>query len=117
MKNWGLIIYSMGIVNIVEGSIPIVMNDIVRGIAAAAIGGACGGAVTMVYGADATVPFGGVLMIPTMSHPMAGIMALLVNIVVTATVYAVIKKDIPRDVMVTHVNEEEDIDLDDIKVS
>lgn len=82
----------MGIVNIVEGSIPIVMNDIVRGIAAAAIGGACGGAVTMVYGADATVPFGGVLMIPTMSHPMAGIMALLVNIVVTATVYAVIKK-------------------------
>ncbi|MBX4334904.1 hypothetical protein K4G90_24740, partial [Mycobacterium tuberculosis] len=35
----------MGIVNIVEGSIPIVMNDIVRGIAAAAIGGACGGAV------------------------------------------------------------------------
>lgn len=90
----------MGIVNIVEGSIPIVMNDIVRGIAAAAIGGACGGAVTMVYGADATVPFGGVLMIPTMSHPMAGIMALLVNIVVTATVYAVIKKDIPRDVIV-----------------
>lgn len=100
----------MGIVNIVEGSIPIVMNDIVRGIAAAAIGGACGGAVTMVYGADATVPFGGVLMIPTMSHPMAGIMALLVNIVVTATVYAVIKKDIPRDVLVTHDHEEEDID-------
>ncbi len=107
----------MGIVNIVEGSIPIVMNDIVRGIAAAAIGGACGGAVTMVYGADATVPFGGVLMIPTMSHPMAGIMALLVNIVVTATVYAVIKKDIPRDVLVTHDHEEEDIDLNDIKVS
>ncbi len=107
----------MGIVNIVEGSIPIVMNDIVRGIAAAAIGGACGGAVTMVYGADATVPFGGVLMIPTMSHPMAGIMALLVNIVVTATVYAVIKKDIPRDVIVDNDYEEEDIDLDDIKVS
>ncbi len=63
------------------------------------------------------VYFSGVLMIPTMSQPMAGIMALLVNIVVTATVYAVIKKDIPRDVMVTQVNEEEDIDLDDIKVS
>ncbi|GKL53657.1 hypothetical protein NUKP61_21290 [Klebsiella variicola] len=63
------------------------------------------------------VYFSGVLMIPTMSQPMAGIMALLVNIVVTATVYAVIKKDIPHDVMVTHVNEEEDIDLDDIKVS
>lgn len=107
----------MGIVNIVEGSIPVVMNDIVRGISAAAIGGACGGAVTMIYGADATVPFGGVLMIPTMSHPLAGMMALLVNIVVTGTVYAVIKKDVPRDVVLNNDNEEEDIDLDDIKIS
>jgi PTS system fructose-specific IIC component len=107
----------MGVVNIVEGSIPIVMNDIVRGIAAAAIGGACGGAITMVYGADATVPFGGILMIPTMSNPMAGIMALLVNIVVTATVYAVIKKDVPRDVVINNDHEEEEINLDDIKIS
>lgn len=106
----------MGVVNIVEGSIPIVMNDIVRGIAAA-IGGACGGAVTMVYGADATVPFGGVLMIPTMSHPMAGVMALLVNILVTGTIYAAIKKDVPREVIANNDCEEEDIDLDDIKIS
>jgi len=107
----------MGVVNIVEGAIPIVMNDIVRGIAAAAIGGACGGAITMVYGADATVPFGGVLMIPTMSHPMAGIMALLVNILVTATVYAAIKKEVPRDAISHAEHEEEDINLDDIKIS
>ncbi|WP_297202487.1 PTS fructose transporter subunit IIC [uncultured Pluralibacter sp.] len=107
----------MGVVNIVEGSIPIVMNDIFRGITAAAIGGACGGAITMVYGADATVPFGGILMIPTMSHPMAGIMALLVNILVTATVYAVIKKDVPRDAIIENDHEEEDINLDDIKIS
>ncbi|BBV67167.1 hypothetical protein STW0522KLE44_35550 [Klebsiella sp. STW0522-44] len=107
----------MGVVNIVEGSIPIVMNDIIRGIAAAAIGGACGGAVTMVYGADATVPFGGVLMIPTMSHPMAGVMALLVNILVTGTIYAAIKKDVPREVIENNDCEEEDIDLDDIKIS
>lgn len=107
----------MGVVNIVEGAIPIVMNDIVRGIAAAAIGGACGGAITMVYGADATVPFGGVLMLPTMSNPMAGIMALIVNILVTATVYAVIKKDVPRDVVINNDQEEEDINFDDIKIS
>ena len=107
----------MGVVNIVEGSIPIVMNDIIRGIAAAAIGGACGGAVTMVYGADATVPFGGVLMIPTMSHPMAGVMALVVNILVTGVVYAIIKKDVPRDVVINNDDEEEDISLDDIKIS
>ena len=107
----------MGVVNIVEGSIPIVMNDIIRGIAAAAIGGACGGAITMVYGADATVPFGGVLMIPTMSQPMAGVMALLVNILVTGVVYAIIKKNVPRDVITDDSSEEEDIDMDDIKIS
>ncbi|MFM2476414.1 PTS fructose transporter subunit IIC [Celerinatantimonas sp. MCCC 1A17872] len=107
----------MGIVNIVEGSIPIVMNDIIRGIVAAAIGGACGGAVTMIYGADATVPFGGLLMLPTMSHPMAGVMALLVNILVTGIIYALIKKEVHRDVIIDTDEQEEEIKLDDIKVS
>ncbi len=107
----------MGVVNIVEGSIPIVMNDIVRGIIAAVIGGACGGAVTMVYGADATVPFGGFLMLPTMSHPLYGLMAILVNIFVTGVVYAIIKKDVPREVIKeTGVEDEDDISLDDIKI-
>lgn len=108
----------MGVVNIVEGAIPIVMNDIVRGIAAAAIGGACGGAVTMVYGADATVPFGGFLMLPTMSNPMAGLMALVVNILVTATVYAIVKKNVAEEEYNEAVDmEEDDINLDDIKIN
>ena len=107
----------MGAVNIVEGAIPIVMNDVVRGIAAAAIGGACGGAVTMVYGADASVPFGGFLMLPTMSNPMAGFMALVVNILVTGTVYALIKKNAVEEVVVDDAEDEEDIDLGDIKIS
>lgn len=106
----------MGVVNIVEGAIPIVMNDIVRGIAAAAIGGACGGAITMVYGAGATVPFGGFLMLPTMANPMGGFMALVVNILVTGTVYAIIKKDVPVDAVVEE-KEEEDIDLADLEIS
>lgn len=71
----------------------------------------------MVYGADATVPFGGVLMLPTMSNSMSGIMALIVNIVVTATIYAVFKKDVPRDVVISNDQEEEDINFDDIKIN
>lgn len=106
----------MGAVNIVEGAIPVVMNDIARAITAAAIGGACGGAVTMVLGADSAVPFGGIFMLPTMSNPMTGVMALLVNILVTGTIFAIIKKDVPRDVIVDN-DIEEDIDLDDIKIS
>ncbi|WP_159723045.1 PTS fructose transporter subunit IIC [Enterococcus sp. CSURQ0835] len=107
----------MGVINIVEGVIPLVMNDIVRSIVATAIGGAAGGAVSMVLGADATVPFGGVLMLPTMSRPWAGVAALVVNILVTAIVLAVIKKDVPEhEMQVENEAEEEDIDLGDIQI-
>lgn len=105
----------MGVVNIVEGSIPIVMNDLVRGIVAAAIGGMCGGATTLVLGADATVPFGGFLMLPTMSQPLAGLASLLVNIFVTGLVYAIIKKDVK--VEKANDNVEEDISLDDLEIN
>lgn len=107
----------MGVINIVEGVIPLVMNDIVRSVVATAIGGAAGGAVSLVLGADATVPFGGVLLIPTMSRPMAGVLALLVNIVVTALALALIKKNVPQDEMdVVNEAEEEEISLDDIQI-
>lgn len=107
----------MGVINIVEGVIPIVMNDIVRGLIATAVGGAAGGAVSMVLGADATVPFGGVLMLPTMSRPWAGAVALLVNILVTGTILALIKKNVTEEEMNVQIEkEEEDIDLDDIQI-
>lgn len=109
----------MGFVNIVEGSIPIVMNDLVRGVVAAGIGGMFGGATTLVLGADATVPFGGVIMLPTMSHPMAGIIAILVNVVVTGLIYALIKKEVPYESenISNSIDDEEDINLDDIEIS
>lgn len=61
----------MGVVNIVEGVIPIIMNDLVRGIAASACGGAAGGAVlmTLTQGAGATVPFGASNLVHQRSPP------------------------------------------------
>lgn len=103
----------MGVVNIVEGVIPIVMNDLVHGIIAAAAGGIVEGAVllTLTGGAGATVPFGGVLMIPTMGeYWYAGVIAILVNVLVTGIVYALIKPSI-QEAPVAEV-EEEDLDLD-----
>ncbi|SFM14879.1 PTS fructose transporter subunit IIC [Salibacterium qingdaonense] len=111
----------MGFVNIVEGVIPIVMNDIIRAIIATAIGGAAGGAVSMSLGADATVPFGGVLMLPTMSNPWAGVAGLLVNVIVTAFVLALIKKHKTKEQILESEDkgeeDEDDIELDDIKVT
>ncbi|MCF1627702.1 MAG: PTS fructose transporter subunit IIC [Tetragenococcus koreensis] len=108
----------MGIVNVVEGVIPLAMNDIIRSVVASAVGGAVGGAVSMTLGADSSVPFGGVLMLPTMSRPMAGVLALLANIVVTALVLVVIKKKLsPEDLEAQKEVEEEDIDLNDIQIT
>lgn len=112
----------MGVVNIVEGTIPIVMNDLVRGIVAAGLGGCVEGAILMslAHGEGATVPFGGFLMLPTMgANWWVGLLAIAANVVVTGVVYAIIKKDIPTDqldAVSTSSAEEEELDLDDIKV-
>ncbi|MEX2783831.1 PTS fructose transporter subunit IIC [Streptococcus sp. H49] len=107
----------MGVLNIVEGVIPIVMNDLVRGIIAAAIGGAAGGAVSMVLGADSTVPFGGFLMLPTMTRPVAGLLAIIVNVIVTGVVYAVIAKNRADDEFGASAEVvEEEISLEDIEI-
>lgn len=88
----------MGVVNIVEGTIPIVMNDLVRGIVAAGLGGCVEGAILMslANGEGATVPFGGFLMLPTMgSNWWVGLLAIAANVVVTGVVYALIKRTSP----------------------
>lgn len=106
----------MGVLNIVEGVIPIVMNDLVRGIIAAAIGGAAG-ATSMVLGADSTVPFGGFLMLPTMTRPWTGLLAIIVNVVVTGVVYALIAKNkTAEDFASENDIDEEEINLADIEI-
>ncbi|MGN1397782.1 MAG: PTS fructose transporter subunit IIC [Streptococcus gallolyticus] len=103
----------MGVLNIVEGVIPIVMNDLVRGIIAAAIGGA----TSMVLGADSTVPFGGFLMLPTMTRPWTGLLAIIVNVVVTGVVYALIAKNkTAEDFASENDIDEEEINLADIEI-
>ncbi len=53
-------------------------------------------------------------MLPTMTCPVAGICALLANIVVTGLVYAILKKPIKHTEPVMTV--EEEIDLSDIEI-
>ena len=105
----------MGALNIVEGVIPLVMNNIVHSLIAAAIGGACGGAVTMILGADSAVPFGGFLMLPTMTRPWTGLAAIAVNVLVTGLVYAIIAKPCTEEALEEDI-EEEELDLDLVQV-
>lgn len=104
----------MGVLNIVEGVIPIVMGDFLRAIIASAIGGACGGAVTMILGADSKVPFGGFLMLPTMTRPWTGLVSIIVNVLVTGLVYAIIAKNKEENAEEEEV--EEELNLDDIEI-
>jgi len=107
----------MGFVNIVEGVIPIVMNDILRCVIATAIGGAAGATVSMLLGADATIPFGGILMLPTMSRPWVGVLAILVNVFVTATALTILKRNILQENLTVEAEiEEEEIDLADLQI-
>ncbi len=106
----------MGVLNIVEGVIPIVMSDLGRALVASAVGGACGGAVTMILGADSTVPFGGFLMLTTMTRPWTGLLAILVNVVVTGVLYAVIAKNKTEAAVTEDTEEEEELDMADIQI-
>jgi len=56
-------------------------------------------------------------MIPTMSKPLAGVIAIVVNAVVTGLVLAIIKKDVTeKDMEALVEKEEEEINLEDIQI-
>jgi len=53
-------------------------------------------------------------MLPTMSQPWTGAVAILVNVLVTGVALALLKKNVKEGEQIEV--EEEDIDLDDIKI-
>lgn len=109
--------FPMGIIEIVEGVMPIVLNDIVRCVIATGLGGSVGGAISMVMNGDATVPFGGFLVLPTMTQPFSFVLAVLANVLVTGLALTLLKKPVTaeQDQQESSVVEEE-ISLDDIQI-
>ncbi len=108
----------MGVVNIVEGTLPIIMNDLVRGVIATG----CGGAVAVTQGAGASVPFGGFLMLPTMGQFWwAGLLGILADAATIALVYTLLKKPVPKEAQdiaayVAQEEQESQLDPDDLQV-
>lgn len=110
--------FPMGIFEIVEGVLPIVLNDIVRCVVATGIGGAVGGAISMYFSANSKVPFGGLLAIPTMTKPFGFIIGLVANVIVTGLVLALIKKRVTaEDENKEDTATEADLNMDDIQIS
>lgn len=106
--------FPMGLFEITEGSLPIVLNDLWKSIIATGLGGAVGGGLSMLWGADSQIPASGLFAIPTMTKPIGFIIALIVGSLVTGIVYAVIKKPVSD---VVNEKEENDLNLNDLKIS
>lgn len=55
-------------------------------------------------------------MLPTMTRPWTGLLAIVVNVLVTGTVYAVIAKNKAVETTAVEEEEEPDLDMDDIQI-
>ncbi len=85
----------LGLCFISEGAIPFAAKDPLRVIPASIAGGALTGALSMYFGCKLMAPHGGlfVMLIPNaINHALLYLLAIVAGAVVTAVVYAVIKK-------------------------
>ena len=85
----------LGLCFISEGAIPFAAKDPLRVIPASIAGGALTGALSMLFGCKLVAPHGGlfVLLIPNaINHALLYLVAILAGSLLTAVVYAVIKK-------------------------
>lgn len=88
----------LGLCFISEGAIPFAAKDPLRVIPASIVGGALTGALSMYFGCKLMAPHGGlfVLLIPNaINHALLYLLAIVAGSLVTAVVYAVIKRPEP----------------------
>ncbi|MFG0407791.1 PTS fructose-like transporter subunit IIB [Pseudomonas sp. NY5710] len=86
---------ALGLCFISEGAIPFAAKDPLRVIPASVAGGALTGALSMYFGCKLMAPHGGlfVLLIPNaINHALLYLLAIVAGSLLTAVVYAVIKK-------------------------
>ena len=110
--------FPMGVCQITEGCFPIVLSDLVRNVIATGVGGAVGGALSMLWGADSHIPASGMFAVFTMTRPWAFIGALLLGSLAQAIVILLIKPAVDPEIEVIEVETEEaDIAWDELQIS
>ena len=93
----------LGLCFISEGAIPFAAKDPLRVIPASLVGGALTGALSMYFGCKLMAPHGGlfVMLIPNaINHALLYLLAIVAGALLTAVVYAVIKKPEVQEVAV-----------------
>lgn len=93
----------LGLCFISEGAIPFAAKDPLRVIPASLVGGALTGALSMYFGCKLMAPHGGlfVMLIPNaINHALLYLLAIVAGALLTAVVYAVIKKPEVQEIAV-----------------
>ena len=93
----------LGLCFISEGAIPFAAKDPLRVIPASLVGGALTGALSMYFGCKLMAPHGGlfVMLIPNaINHALLYLLAIVAGALLTAVVYAVIKKPVVQEIAV-----------------
>lgn len=91
----------LGLCFISEGAIPFAAKDPLRVIPASIVGGALTGALSMYFGCKLMAPHGGlfVLLIPNaINHALLYLLAIVAGSLLTAVVYALIKRPEPVEI-------------------
>lgn len=101
----------MGLCFITEGVLPFAAADPVRVIISTMAGSAVAGGMTLAFGVESVAGHGGIFVVPMMDRPWLFLLALLAGSVVTAALYAVLKKK-PTDEEVAVAEEIIDLDVD-----
>lgn len=98
----------MGLCFITEGVLPFVAEDPLRVIPSSMIGSAIASGLAMAWGVNTQAAHGGILVMPLSSNPVMWIVACAIGSVITAGLYAFLKKMPSEEDTV----EEEIVDLD-----
>lgn len=108
--------FAMGIFQITEGNLPIVLNDLKSALIATAAGNFVGGGLSMLWGCGSTIPAGGLLAVPTMNNPLLFVLAVFIGAVVTGFTYTICKKKVIEGDE-SHISIEDELDLTSIKTN
>ena len=107
-KNTAYTCIPMGLCFITEGVLPFVAEDPLRVIPASMIGSAIAGGLAMVWSVSTPATHGGILVAPLSSNIAMWILAMVIGSVITAVIYAVLRKKPSEE----DNQEEEIVDLD-----
>ena len=108
--------FIMGIFQITEGSLPIILNDLLRITVCTALGSVAAGALCGFVGTTTGVPSGGFLALPAINKPVEWLVILLVGSLIFAIALQFLKRK-PSEIAPVQEDDSADTSLDDLSFS